>query len=239
MKKISEILKNVRLPYCSAVIVAGGSSARFGTDKLFAEIGGVPVLGRTLEAFAAAGCIQEIVLVVRPAIMDRASRLARAYGGGKVSLVVPGGESRTLSAYAGVMSASKKARLIAVHDGARPLVSHAVIEDAVWAAYRYTAAAPAIAVRDTIKIASGGVVDSTPDRETLFAIQTPQVFQADIIRAALCAAAERNWNPTDDCAAAEAIGAQLVLTQGSEENLKITTPLDLALAELIAGRRES
>ena len=232
-------MKNFRLPYCSAVIVAGGSSTRFGTDKLFAELGGVPVLGRTLMTFASCACIQEIILVVRPTILGQAARLARAYGGEKLRLVVPGGETRTLSAYAGVMSVSKKARLIAIHDGARPLVSDKIIEDAVWAAYRHIAAAPAIPVRDTVKIAYGGVVESTPDRSTLFAVQTPQVFQADVIRAALCAAAENGQSTTDDCAAAENIGAEITLTQGSEENIKITTPLDLALAEYILGRRDT
>ncbi len=239
MKKLSEAMKTIRLPYCSAVIVAGGSSTRFGTDKLLAELDGVPVLGRTLAAFASCGCIREIILVVRPAILERAARLARAYGGKKLRLVVPGGETRTLSAYAGVMSVSKRARLIAIHDGARPLVSDRIIEDAVWAAYRHVAAAPAIPVRDTIKVACGGVVENTPDRSTLFAVQTPQVFQADVIRAALCAATENSQSPTDDCAAAEAIGAEITLTQGSEENIKITTPLDLALAEYILGRRKT
>lgn len=239
MKKLSEKMKKLRLPPCAAVIVAGGSSERFGSDKLFAEIGGKPVLGMTIEAFARAECIQEIVLVVREAILDRAARLARAYGGGKVRLVVPGGETRVLSSYAGVMSVSKRAKLIAIHDGARPLVSEAVIEDAVWAAHCHLAAAPAIAVRDTIKIAYDGVVAETPERSSLFAVQTPQVFQADIIRAALVNAAQKNLSVTDDCAAAEAIGTPITLTIGSEENIKITTPFDLAMANLIVARRNT
>ncbi len=239
MKNLSETMKKMRLPHCAAVIVAGGSSERFGSDKLFAEIAGTPVLGMTIEAMARSQCIQEIVLVVREAILDRAARLARAYGGGKVRLVVPGGQTRVLSAYAGVMSVSKRARLIAIHDGARPLVSKKVIEDAVWAAYRHLAAAPAIAVRDTIKIAYDGVVTETPERSTLFAVQTPQVFQADIIRAALVNAAQKQLSVTDDCAAAEAIGTPITLTPGSEENIKITTPLDLDMANLIAARRKT
>lgn len=238
MKKLSDTLKNKRLPYCAAVIVAGGSSERFGSDKLFAEIDGKPVLGMTLEAFAAADCIQEIILVVRESILDRAARLARAYGGGKVKLVVPGGKTRARSSYAGVMSASKRARLIAIHDGARPLVSEEVIEQALWAAHRHIAAAPAIPVRDTVKIARDSLVESTPDRSTLFAVQTPQVFQADIIRAALVNAVQNDLSITDDCAAAEAIGTPITLTQGSEENIKITTPLDLAMAEQIVSRRK-
>lgn len=239
MKKFSDTLKNRRMPYCAAVIVAGGSSERFGSDKLFAKIDGKPVLGMTLEAFAASDCIQEIILVVRDSILDRAARLARAYGGKKMKLVVPGGKTRALSSYAGVMSASKKAKLIAIHDGARPLVSKTVIEEAVWAAHRHIAAAPAIAVRDTIKIAQDSLVQSTPNRSTLFAVQTPQVFQADIIRAALVNAVQNNLSITDDCAAAEAIGTPVTLTRGSEENMKITTPLDLDVANLIVSRRKS
>lgn len=239
MKNVSDTLKNARLPYCTAVIVAGGSSTRFGSDKLFADLGGEPVLGRSIGAFAAAACIQEIILVVRKDILDRAARLARAYGGGKVKRVIPGGETRVLSSYAGVMSASKRARLIAIHDGARPLVSERVITDAVWAAHRHLAAAPAVPVRDTIKIASNGVVDSTPERASLFAVQTPQVFHADIIRAALVNAAQKALAVTDDCAAAEAIGAQITLSPGSEENIKITTPLDILLAEQIILRRQT
>lgn len=238
MKKVSEALKDIRLPYCAAVIVAGGSSERFGADKLFAEIDGKPALAMSLEAFAGAECINEIVLVVREAILDRAARLARAYGGGKVRMVVPGGATRVLSSYAGVMSVSKRAKLIAIHDGARPLVSEKLIADTVWAAHRHLAAAPAVAVRDTIKIAHDGVVESTPDRSSLFAVQTPQVFRAEIIRAALVNAAQKNIPVTDDCAAAEAIGAQITLTPGSEENIKITTPLDLAVANrIVAGRK--
>lgn len=238
MKRISDIRKAGRLPYCAAVIVAGGSSERFGSDKLFAEIGGTPVLGMTIEAFAVSDCIREIVLVVREQILDRAARLARAYGGGKVRLVVPGGASRALSSYAGVMSVSGKAKLIAIHDGARPLVSGEIIESAVRAASRHLAAAPAIPVRDTIKIARDGLVESTPDRSALFAVQTPQVFQADIIRAAIADAVQKNRTITDDCSAAEAIGTPITLTQGSEENIKITTPLDLSLArQIVAGRK--
>lgn len=236
--KLSQSAKTMRLPYCAAVIVAGGSSSRFGSDKLMADLNGTPVLGRTLEVFSSCACIREIVLVVREELMDVSARLVRAYGGGKVKLVVPGGATRLLSSYAGVASVSARAKLIAIHDGARPLVTPDVILDAVWAAYRNLAAAPAVPVKDTIKLAEDGEVLETPDRSKLFAIQTPQVFQADVIKAALQNAVDKQLSPTDDCAAAELIGAKIHLTQGSEENIKITTPLDLELAKLILKRRE-
>lgn len=227
------------MAFCSAVIVAGGSSVRFGADKLFAELDGQPVLGRSIAALAACDCVQEIVLVVRENIIPHAQELAKIYGRGKVRAVVPGGETRVQSACAGVFTVSPKAEIIAIHDGARPLVSEDIVLDAVWGAHRHLAAAPAIPVKDTVKIAADGVVQSTPDRKTLFAVQTPQVFRTEIIKAALTNAVKNAPQVTDDCSAAEAIGAKITLTQGSEENLKITTPLDLELAEAILRRRKT
>lgn len=239
MESLSDKLKQQRIPFCSAVIVAGGSSVRFGADKLFAEIAGVPVLGRSLRALASCECIREIILVVRKEILTQARALAEAAVGNKLKAVVPGGPTRAESAFAGVMAASPEAELIAIHDGARPLVSETVIIDALWGAYRHNAAAPAIHVKDTIKVASGHVVSHTPDRNTLFAVQTPQVFRAELIKAALTSAVENKTPVTDDCSAAEAIGAAIFLTEGSEENIKITTPLDLELAEAILRRRKA
>jgi 2-C-methyl-D-erythritol 4-phosphate cytidylyltransferase len=230
-------MKDIRLPFCTAVIVAGGNSVRFGADKLFADLEGVPVLGRTILAFAEADCIQEIVVVARQDAAEYTAKLGRTYGGGKISQVVFGGKTRVMSAYAGVMAACERAELIAIHDGARPLVTQGIIRDAVWAAYRGMAAAPAVPVRDTIKVASDGTVTSTPDRSSLFSVQTPQVFRAEIIKAALADAVANVPDVTDDCAAAERIGAPVTLTAGSEENIKITTPLDLELAEAILRRR--
>ena len=239
MGLFSDKMKNFRLPFCAAVIVAGGSSARFGTDKLLVDLDGIPVLGRTIRAFAEADCIQEIVVVARQEAAESVARLGRAYGDGKLSRIVFGGKTRALSAYEGIMAASASAELIAVHDGARPLVTQSIIRDAVWAAYRGVAAAPAVPVRDTIKVASDGIVTATPDRGSLFFVQTPQVFRAEIIKAALTDAVANAPDVTDDCSAAERIGARITLTTGSEENLKITTPLDLELASAILRRRKA
>lgn len=237
MSKLSTVLKTTRCPFVTAVIVAGGSGTRFGGDKLMAELAGEPVLVHTLRAFNNSPMIQEIVLVTRESAMTEMARLCKAYELTKVSLVVAGGTTRALSSYAGVMSASEKAGIIAIHDGARPLVTEKIIEDAVWQAYRHTCAVPAIPVKDTIKKAEKGVVTETPDRSGLYAVQTPQCFQADIIRAALTDAVENAPGVTDDCMAVERIGGVIHLTEGSEENLKITTPLDLALAEIILKER--
>lgn len=237
MSKLSSVLKNTRRPYVSAVIVAGGSGTRFGADKLMAELAGEPVLVHTLRAFHRSPMIDEIVLVTREDAMTNMARLCKAYELSKVSLVVAGGATRALSSYAGVMSVTDKAGIIAIHDGARPLVSEKTIEDAVWQAYRHGAAVPAIPVKDTIKKAEHGVVTETPDRNSLFAVQTPQCFQADLIRTALTEAIRNAPQVTDDCLAVERIGGVIHLTEGSEENIKITTPLDLALAEVILKER--
>ena len=230
-------MKQDRLPFCSAVIVAGGSSARFGADKLFAEIHGKPVLGLTLSAFSDCEAVDEIVLVVRGEILAEAQELAERFVPEKPCRVVPGGASRDESVRAGLSAVCREAELVAVHDGARPLVTQQILLDTLWEAYRHAAAAPAVPVRDTIKIAEKGLVLSTPDRSCLFAVQTPQAFRVDILKAAHENARERGLAATDDCSVAEAFGVPVRLTEGHEENIKITTPLDLELAECILHRR--
>lgn len=233
----ADTIRSIRTPRTSAVIVAAGSGERFGGDKLYAELGGAPVLAQTLMAFEKAQCIDEIILVVRRDAMQEAGELCRQYGLTKLSLIVPGGPTRLLSSYAGVMSVTDKTDVIAIHDGARPLVSQEIIEKSVWEAYRHGAVAPAVPVRDTIKRAEKNVVLETPDRSALFAVQTPQCFERDLIRGALSDAVKKAPELTDDCAAVERVGGQIWLSAGSEENIKITTPLDLELAEVIWKRR--
>lgn len=238
MLELSKKIKKARCPYAAAVIVAGGSGTRFGADKLTADLRGLPVVARSLLAFESAALVREIVLVARGDSLENMRALAKRYHITKLAAVVPGGDTRARSSCAGVMAVSPQAELIAIHDGARPLVTDRIIENALWDAYRHGAAVPAIAVRDTIKRAENHVVRETPDRNTLFAVQTPQCFQADLIRAALLAAEKNAPEITDDCAAVERAGGQIWLSEGSEENIKITTPLDLELAKRILDRRE-
>lgn len=237
MSVIAEKIRAARLPYTAAVIAAGGSGERFGADKLMAPLGGLPVLARTLLAFEQCDWIGEIVIAAREDKIKDITALCRQYRISKAINVVPGGKTRLLSSYNGCMAVSKQAGIIAIHDGARPLVTDTIIRETVWAAQLHQAAAPAVPVRDTIKIARGNIVTGTPDRASLFAVQTPQCFTRDIILAALSDAAAKGAEPTDDTLAVERIGGQVWLTDGSEENLKITTPLDLELAELILQRR--
>ena len=137
------------------------------------------------------------------------------------------------SVHAGLNTLSSKVRLVAVHDGARPFVTGGLIDRTVRAAHSYGAAAPGIPVKDTIKIVKGGTVTSTPDRKTLQAVQTPQVFDFDILRAALKKAALDGTEVTDDCSAVEWMKMSVKIVDGDERNIKITTPLDLKMAELI------
>ena len=238
MSRLSDRLRAARCPAASAVIVAAGSGTRFGGDKLLADLGGTPVILHSLLAFEKSSLVSEIVLVVRPDALEKMASLCEQYGLQKLASVVPGGATRAESCFAGTMAVSEKSDIIAIHDGARPLVTEEIIDAAVWAAYRHGAAVPAVPVRDTIKMAANHVVTATPDRSLLYAVQTPQCFQRDVIKGALMEAVRQKWEITDDCMAVERIGGQIWLTEGSEENRKITTPLDLELAELIWKRRQ-
>ena len=153
--------------------------------------------------------------------------------------VVVGGETRTHSVLAAALEANEKARLIAVHDGARPLIRPEQIDELIRFGERTYATAPAVPVSDTIKRTepSTGRVLETPDRAALFAVQTPQVFQAELLKAALQSAVNAEVTLTDDCSAVERLGKEVYLTAGDPENIKITTPLDLRLAEAILAER--
>ena len=220
----------------SAVLVAAGSSTRMGFDKLSFDLGGETVLHRSIRAFAQCPLVDEIILV---AGSNRAFAQQQAADCAKPVCVVAGGATRAESAKNGVLAAS--GALVAVHDAARPFVSQQVITAALEAAARCGAAAPAVPVKDTIKAAVRGsgktvpescFVDATPDRSTLYAVQTPQCFD----RAAYLAAleeldAEKARLVTDDCSLFELTGRPVQLTQGDYANLKITTREDLPRPE--------
>ena len=220
----------------SAVLVAAGSSTRMGFDKLSFDLGGETVLHRSIRAFAQCPLVDEIILV---AGSNRAFAQQQAADCAKPVCVVAGGATRAESAKNGVLAAS--GALVAVHDAARPFVSQQVITAALEAAARCGAAAPAVPVKDTIKAAVRGsgktvpescFVHATPDRSTLYAVQTPQCFD----RAAYLAAleeldAEKARLVTDDCSLFELTGRPVQLTQGDYANLKITTREDLPRQE--------
>ena len=220
-------------PSCSVVVVAAGTSSRMGFDKVLAEVGGLPVIVRGLQSFQDAPNVNEVVVVTRTDLVPDVARLCQDYGLNKVVKVIRGGENRTQSARLGTLECDRKARLIAIHDGARPFVSVKVIEDAVAQAAANGAAAPAVPVKDTVKSARDGIVEQTLERSALYAVQTPQVFDGDLIRAALQKALDDGVELTDDCAAVERLGMKVVLTPGDERNIKLTTPTDLLIGEVL------
>ena len=198
-----------------------------GIDKLLAPLDGVPVLRRTVEALASAPEITELIVVTRADRLEAVQALCE--GLSKPVSVVPGGKTRAESVLCGLSAAAMP--YAAIHDGARPLVTNEVIAQAIAAAVSCGAAAPAVPVHDTIKRAESGL--ETPDRSTLFAVQTPQVFRTEEIRTVLRRAIAQGLPLTDDCSAMEAAGRPVGLTPGDVENLKITTPVDLRIAEAI------
>lgn len=224
----------------SAVLVAAGSSTRMGFDKLSFDLGGETVVQRSIRAFAECPLVSEIVLV---AGKNRAFLEQQAAACTKPVQVVQGGATRAESAKNGVLAAHGE--LVAVHDAARPFVSQAVITAALEAAAACGAAAPAVPVKDTVKRAVRGdgktvpehcMVTDTPDRSTLYAVQTPQCFDRAAYLAALDELdAEKARLVTDDCSLFELTGRPVQLTQGDYANLKITTREDLPRAEQKEG----
>ena len=221
-------------PRCGAVVPAAGSARRMeGVDKLTARLGDRPVLARTLGALEACPLIDEIVVVTREEQIPAIGELCRSYGIKKLKCVVRGGADRAESVELGLREISPEAELAAVHDGARPFVSQRLLEEVLTTAARTGAAVPAVPVKDTIKEAEDGIVKRTLERSRLFAVQTPQVIDADLLRGALQYCREQGIAVTDDCSAVEAMGKEVTLTKGSYENIKITTPIDLAFGEAI------
>ena len=233
MSKVTNLIrKGLPLKYCGAVIVAAGTASRMGgIDKVMAPLDGEPMILRTVRTFQNCDAIQEIVIVTREDLIESISGLCRDFP--KVTAVVRGGGSRQESVGLGLNALSKKVKLAAVQDGARPLITAAVIDRTVRAAHTYGAAAPAVPVKDTIKVVKGGMVLATPDRASLQAVQTPQVFDADLLRGALKQAEKTGAAVTDDCSAVELMGMKVKIVEGDERNIKVTTPMDLKIAEML------
>ena len=229
--------KLLKLKPCGAVIVAAGTASRMGgIDKVMAPLRGEPMIARTVRTFQNCDAISEIVIVTREDLILPITGLCREMP--KVKAVVCGGKSRQESVARGLNALSDKVKLAAIHDGARPLVTWEVIDRAVRAANTYGAAAPAIPVKDTIKVVEGRIVKNTPDRATLFAVQTPQVFDFDLLRGALKKAEADGAAVTDDCSAVERMGMSVKIVEGDERNIKVTTPIDLKIAEMLLEEME-
>jgi len=225
-------------PVCTAVIAAAGLSQRCkGEDKLFYPVGGKPVIAYTIEAFQKCALINEIIIVARREQFDSIADICKQYNFDKVSKIIKGATTRAESVMGGVFAVSRKTKLIAIHDGARPCIDTLTIENVINAAAKYHAAAPATRIISTVKRVDNSMISETVSREGLFEIQTPQIFRAEIIKAALINAAKKNIDVTDDCMAAELIGVRAYIVEGSRTNIKITENEDLQIAESILRGR--
>ncbi len=235
------LLKKKRIPFVSAVVAAAGSSNRMAgadsaenIDKQLLTLEGVPVLARSIAALSACRRIREIVVVCREDAVADCYDIIKLYGFTSVKAVIKGGGERQGSVAAGIAECSENAEYFAVHDGARPLISPTDIDRCIDAAIEFGAAAVAVPVTDTIKMCDErGMVVTTPSRDRLWAVQTPQIFEAGMFRRALDNAVRNGRIYTDDCQLVESSGHQVVMSPGSYDNIKITRPSDLAVASAI------
>lgn len=218
------------MPKISAVIVAGGTSERMGEmDKLFLPLGGMTVLERSIAAFDRNALITEIVVSTARGNIEKVAQISSRYP--KVRHVVEGGRTRYDSVQSGVAHCSKTTQYYAIHDAARPFVSDELISNVIRKAIEKGAAAPALPVTDTIKVVEDGLIQRTPDRNVLYAVATPQVFEAARYRAA----AEGQSDVFDDCQLMERAGYEVSVIEGESTNMKITNPEDIERARQIAG----
>ncbi|MEE1318977.1 MAG: 2-C-methyl-D-erythritol 4-phosphate cytidylyltransferase [Ruminococcus sp.] len=226
--------------YVSAIIVAAGGSVRMGIadSKQFIPLLSRPAIEYTLKAFQKCYLIKEIIVVCREQDTERIQAIVDENGFAKVSKLVLGGSSRAESVRNGVEAANEKAKYFAIHDGARPLITVEEIERVTEAAFETGAATLGTTVTDTIKIVDGfNKIESTPLRSQLRAVQTPQVFEKDLYKFALENAGDNAINFTDDCALIENMGGEVEVVKGNVENIKLTTPVDIILAESILNSR--
>lgn len=222
----------------SAIIVAAGSSRRMGFDKLFADLRGKPVIAYSIAAFEKTEEIAEIILVVRAEKKEELRKMAESEGWKKVRHLVEGGEQRHLSVWRGLQAVNGRAKFLAIHDGARPLTTPAVIRECLALARQKGAACVASPIPDTVKRASDeGMVVGSVERAGLWAMQTPQIFSTPIILQAYAAIINAGELVTDEVSAVQGLGVNIALLRNDDWNFKITIPRDLELAEHVLATR--
>jgi 2-C-methyl-D-erythritol 4-phosphate cytidylyltransferase len=218
----------------TAILVAAGDSRRMGFDKLFATIAGRPVIAHTIHAFERADCVDEIIVVARKDRLDEIKAIVRDGNFKKVRSIIPGGKHRQDSVRAGLDHLEAATTYVAVHDAARPLITAEQIERVFEQARIHAAASLAEPISDTLKYADAGLfVSGSVDRHQLYAMQTPQVFERQLIEDAYRAVYAENASVTDEVSAVERLGGKVILVPNKDLNFKITYPRDLALAEFV------
>lgn len=236
MSLISE--EKVNNAFVSAIIVSAGNSSRMGgINKQFLNICGMPVIAHSIKAFQDCNLINEIVIVTRENDIDEVNEVVKDYSFSKVVAVVVGGETRQLSVLNGIKAVSNNAEYIAIHDGARPLVTQKVVVDTLNCAIEFNAATTGVKVIDTIKIVdeNENIID-TLDRAFLRAVQTPQIFNKSLYLNAV-GNVPNSKDFTDDCKLIEAYGHKVKIVDGDYENIKITTPSDIEIATYYLSKK--
>ena len=227
--------------FVSAIIAAAGKGTRMGANisKQYLNLEGKPILIHTLRAFDNCPLINEIILVISPNEETLCKDLIlKPYSFKKNIKIAYGGDERQESIYNGLKYIDTATEVIAIHDGARPLITQEIIVNSIESAAIYGAVIAAVPVKDTIKVAdSKGFVADTPVRKRLWAAQTPQTFTKEILFNAYEKAMKENYFGTDDSTLVERLGIRVKLIPGSYDNIKITTPHDLVLAQGIMRRR--
>lgn len=224
----------------AAVITAAGKGTRMNSDinKQYIEIAGIPVLARTVSVFQQCGAIDNIILVVNEEDINYCKHnIVEQYNFTKVTSLVVGGAERQNSVYRGLCALGKDCGIVLIHDGARPFVTNKNIVDCINAVKSFDACGVGVRLKDTVKVSDlNGFVSETPDRSNLWSIQTPQGFSYDIIMNAHEAALRNNFTGTDDMVLVERLGIPVKIVEGDYQNIKITTPEDIAVGESIAYR---
>lgn len=223
----------------SAIIAcAGGFTRMNGVNKQLYELRGVPVAARSMLAFQQLDEVTEIIVSARKCDIDLFYGMAEKYGITKLKEVISGGETRQESVFKAYSRVSKETRFVAVHDGARPLVSPENIRRCIKDASVFGGAALGVPVKDTIKVVDGGLIVDTPDRRRLYITQTPQIFRKDVYVRGINFANDHELDFTDDCQLAEAVGVKVYMSSSDYSNIKITTAEDIAVAEIILDMAE-
>jgi 2-C-methyl-D-erythritol 4-phosphate cytidylyltransferase len=222
----------------TAIMPAAGLGMRLGpgTNKPFYPLLDKPLVVWTLEALERISEIDEIIPVIKESDMEASVRIFEQYRFSKVKRVAQGGKERQDSVYSGLKLLDNRTAIVLIHDGVRPFVEAKVVRDAVMAMDAFDGVIAAVPLKDTIKEVTGGLVKMTLPRESLWAIQTPQVFRYDLLMRAYEGAMQEGFYSTDDSALVERIGGKVKIIMGSYRNVKITTPEDIPFAEFLLKR---
>jgi len=216
------------------IIAAAGNANRMGRDKIFLSLGGRPAVAGPLLAAQRSNFVTEIIVAAKQTDVLAFWDLAKTFGITKLKAVVTGGQTRQQSVAAALDQTDAEIELIAIHDGARPLVTVGLIDAVCADAEKYGAAVPALAVTDSLKESADGFVTRTADRDRFFTVQTPQVFDAGLYRGAMSVANFSGKDFHDDCQLFEFMGHPVYLSAGDPKNIKLTGPIDIAVAKMLS-----